>query len=417
MPRVQTKTGGREATHGVIPGRWAISVGKPSLPAPSGFRWAALTDLARLESGHTPSRRVPEYWGGNIPWIGIRDATEHHGLVLRDTAQHVTDQGIAYSSARVLPAGTVCLSRTASVGYVVMMGRPMATSQDFVNWVCGPDLEPHYLKYILLAEQESIRRFAHGTTHQTMYYPEAKALHVCVPDVEQQRRALAVLKSLDDLIETNRRCIATVRQLSQAAFEKLVDASDERLLGDVALVNPGKALPEMEATLSYLDIASLGDGSVSYGSSTPWSEAPGRARRLAEHGDTVWSTVRPNRRAHGLILSPPDDLVVSTGIAVLRGAKVGPATLFAAVDRSEFVDHLVARAEGSAYPAVRSEVFRSIPIPVPAEADRASFESTMWPLWEWAGELGNEVAQLTRTRAELLPLLMSGRVRPGEVAS
>lgn len=77
--------------------------------------------------------------------------------------------------------GTVCLSRTASVGYVIQMGVEMCTSQDFVNWVCGPDLNPAYLRYILMFEQESIRRFAHGTTHQTMYYPEAKALHAMMP--------------------------------------------------------------------------------------------------------------------------------------------------------------------------------------------------------------------------------------------
>jgi len=32
-------------------------------------------------------------------------------------------------------------SAYASAGYVVQMGRPMATSQDFVNWVCGDQLE------------------------------------------------------------------------------------------------------------------------------------------------------------------------------------------------------------------------------------------------------------------------------------
>jgi hypothetical protein len=157
-------TGGRAATTGVILGDYALSVGMPSSPLPDDWRWTRLTDVARLETGHTPSRKHPEYWGGDIPWIGIRDATANHGGTLYWTNQSTNELGIANSSARVLPENTVCLSRTASVGYVVVMGRPMATSQDFVNWVCSSALDFRYLKYVLLAERESFLRFASGTT-------------------------------------------------------------------------------------------------------------------------------------------------------------------------------------------------------------------------------------------------------------
>src|SRR5271165_6380683 len=66
-------------------------------------------------------------------------------LLIRDTFQKVSQLGIENSASRLLPAGTVCLSRTASVGYAFVMGREMATSQDFVNWVCTPALLPKFL--------------------------------------------------------------------------------------------------------------------------------------------------------------------------------------------------------------------------------------------------------------------------------
>jgi len=113
-----TETGGRKATTRRIAPKLALAVGMPSTPAPADWRWAALSDLARLESGHTPSRRHPEYWGGAIPWISIQDAKAHHGAVIHETIEQATDLGIENSSARVLPENTVCLSRTASVGYV-----------------------------------------------------------------------------------------------------------------------------------------------------------------------------------------------------------------------------------------------------------------------------------------------------------
>ena len=213
------RTGGREATTGVIPGRVALSVGCPDIEPPNGWKWTSLSSVAQLESGHTPSRNHPEYWDDGIPWIGIKDATENHGRTLSDTYQHVSALGLENSSARLLPVDTVCLSRTASVGFVVVMGRPMATSQDFVNWVCGPNIEPHYLKYVLLAENEALWRFASGTTHQTIYYPEAKAFHVCLPSITEQKAIAAVLGALDDKIELNRRMNATLEAMARALFQ------------------------------------------------------------------------------------------------------------------------------------------------------------------------------------------------------
>ena len=188
-----TETGGREATTRSIPPKLALAVGKPVIVPPEGWRWTRLADIARLESGHTPSRRHPEWWVGSIPWIGIQDAREHDGGRIDETQEHTNDLGIENSSARVLPANTVCLSRTASVGYVVVMGRPMATSQDFVNWVCSEKLDHNFLKYLLIAEGNNLLRFASGAVHQTIYFPEAKAFFICHPSLSDQKRIVAIL--------------------------------------------------------------------------------------------------------------------------------------------------------------------------------------------------------------------------------
>jgi len=175
--------------------------------------------VARLETGHTPSRRHPEYWGGDVPWIGIKDATENHGCTISHTLQQTNELGIANSSARILPAKTVCLSRTASVGYVVVMGKPMATSQDFVNWVCSDAIDYRFLKYVLLAEQAAFMRFASGTTHQTIYFPEVKAFHVCLPPLPEQRSIANILGTLDDKIELNRRMSETLEAMARALYK------------------------------------------------------------------------------------------------------------------------------------------------------------------------------------------------------
>ncbi|NMH97988.1 hypothetical protein HF526_11790 [Pseudonocardia sp. K10HN5] len=205
-----------------------------------GYEWRKLADLARMESGHTPSRSRPEYWNGGIPWVGIKDATGNHGSVIYETLQEVSQDGIDNSSARVLPTNTVCLSRTASVGYVVVMGRPMATSQDFVNWVCGPEIAPEYLKYILMVEQESIRKFSYGTTHQTLYYPDAKALHVCIPSRRDQDAVAQVLGSLEDKMSHNGGLLRKLDALERACFTGLMAESGGVVpLADLLMLTKG----------------------------------------------------------------------------------------------------------------------------------------------------------------------------------
>ena len=181
----------RTRFRGVIVGHPALSVGATGSSLPDAWSWARLIDVARLESGHTPSRRRADWWDGDVPWIGIKDARAHHGGTIFETLQMTNEAGLANSAARLLPSDTVCLSRTASVGYVVMLGRPMATSQDFVNWICTEALDPRWLQIVFLADPTALRRFGKGSTHTTVYFPEVLSLHVAVPPLAEQRAIVA----------------------------------------------------------------------------------------------------------------------------------------------------------------------------------------------------------------------------------
>lgn len=187
---------------------------------PPGWRWRKLTEVARLESGHTPSRYHPEWWGGPVPWIALPDIRALDGKVAYDTIEHTNDAGIANSSARILPADTVVLSRTASVGFVTVMGREMATSQDFVNWVCGPNLDSSFLALVLRASRDYIRSLSSGAIHKTVYVPTVKRFEVCAPAIDEQRRVAARLSwILESAAE-----VAAAAESELAAIEALPSA-------------------------------------------------------------------------------------------------------------------------------------------------------------------------------------------------
>lgn len=206
-PAPDQSRGGRSATSEVIEGVAGLSVNDPGTPLPEGWDWVSLRRIARQETGHTPSRSKPEWWGGDICWIGIKDANLHHGRVIHDTIQKTNERGLTNSSARLLPAGTVCLSRTASVGYVTVMGRDMATSQDFATWTCTDALLPKYLMYALMSEGDEMRRFGEGSTHTTIYFPEIRAFYI----------KLAPLTEQEEIVSRIERAFAQIERLAQEA--------------------------------------------------------------------------------------------------------------------------------------------------------------------------------------------------------
>ncbi len=246
-PTPRQPRGGRDATDRVIQGKAALAVNTPPRQAPPKWQWVPLNRIARQETGHTPSRSHPEWWEGNIPWIGIKDAGAHHGMVIEETIQTTNEEGLANSAARLLPAGTVCLSRTASVGYVTIMGKPMATSQDFVTWTCTGALVPRFLMYALMAEGDDIREFGKGTTHTTIYFPEVRAMQICLAPLEEQheivRRIESAFARIDRLAKEAKRALELVGRLDEAILAKAFrgelvpqdenDEPAERLLGRI----------------------------------------------------------------------------------------------------------------------------------------------------------------------------------------
>lgn len=195
-----------------------------------GRSWYPLLNLARLESGHTPSRRHPEWWGGHVPWLALPDIRKLHGKWAHETTENINDAGLANSSARLLPVGTVCLCRDASIGFVTVLGRPMATSQHFANWVCDPErLDPEFLLYAFMASHDYLRELGSGSVLKTIYMPTIKSFHICAPGIAEQRRIARTLRdrltAAEALTKHLRERQAEIQRLPQrllaAAFEQV----------------------------------------------------------------------------------------------------------------------------------------------------------------------------------------------------
>lgn len=163
--------------------------------------------------------------------------------------------------------------------------------------------------------------------------------------------------------------------------------------------------------ISYVDIASVSTGKIDLIQPMKFPDAPGRARRIVQHGDVIWSTVRPNRKSYSLIINPPQNMIVSTGFAVLRAKSVPFSYLYLATTTDDFAGYLTNHAIGSAYPAVNSSDFEDAEIILPPKDLLNRFDELATPMFLMREALLAKNANLRRTRDLLLPRLVGEEVR------
>jgi type I restriction enzyme S subunit len=144
--------------------------------------------VARMESGHTPDKKVTAYWtDGNIPWVSLNDTGYLKDYdYISETAYYTNSLGLENSSARLLPAGAVVFSRDATIGRCAITTRPMAVSQHFIAWLCGPAVLPEYLLLVLRSMGQELERLTMGATLRTIGVPDVQSLTMPLPPRKEQ---------------------------------------------------------------------------------------------------------------------------------------------------------------------------------------------------------------------------------------
>jgi len=142
-------------------------------------------------------------------------------------------------------------------------------------------------------------------------------------------------------------------------------------LGEIVFINSKNLTPNYPYDeIYYLDTGSIAEGRlISSYKKFYLKEAPSRAKRILNDGDIVYSLVRPIQRHYGIIKNPPDNLIVSTGFAVITADnnKADNRFIYYYLTLDEIVDYLDSIAEGSTttYPSIVPDDLKNLIIPLP----------------------------------------------------
>lgn len=173
----------------IIPALFNKMFGDPATN-PQALPVQPLGDLVKFVSGATPSKAVPAYWEGELPWISAKDLKAEPIFGAQD---HISDEGRASARLHVIPSGTnLVLVRGMTLIHTVpirITGVPVTINQDVKALMPRQPLDGVWLRWalqclhhVILAQVSSA---AHGT--RKLDLDRLQAIQVPVPPLKQQK--------------------------------------------------------------------------------------------------------------------------------------------------------------------------------------------------------------------------------------
>lgn len=172
-----------------------------------------IEDFADVIVGGTPSTANAAFWNGDVVWVTPTDITGASGPVLCASARSITEAGVAASSARIVPAGSVLVTTRATVGPCVLSGRPVATNQGVTALVPNEHLDARWLYYWVLANRREFVSRGSGNTFPEVSRSKTRAIPIAVPSLSVQRRIADLFTAHDAVAECARASVAAATNL------------------------------------------------------------------------------------------------------------------------------------------------------------------------------------------------------------
>jgi type I restriction enzyme S subunit len=255
---------------------------------PNGWAIRTLGEVATWGSGGTPQAGNPRYYGGQIPWAIIGDLTDSDVFA---TQKHITEEGLASSSAKLVPKGAILIAMYGSIGKMGIAKVPMATNQAIAFAVPNPEMmDARYLFWYLRSQRDVFLASGKGATQQNISQTLLKSWEIPVPPLQDQKR---IVEALDNHLSRLEKALADLDHASSQSHVFRRSILHELLTTQVSDSEPGakrmSELPEgwvQEPLVKHI-MSKSGDSKIIKGKQSPKPQA-GLFQGFSASGADVW---------------------------------------------------------------------------------------------------------------------------------
>ncbi|MER5772839.1 restriction endonuclease subunit S [Streptomyces sp. NPDC002039] len=390
---------------------------------------ASLIDLGSVERGrsrHRP-RNDSRLFGEEMPFFqtgDVKAATLH----MTSAGQYYSDFGVAQS--RVWEPGVTCITIAANIAESAVLGRRGCFPDSVLGFTPAqqPD-DAYFVKYLLDVHRERLTSAARGTAQDNLSLEKLLAHRFPMPGPVTRCRIAGVLRSLDELIENNRRRSEVLEEMVRAIFREWFVHFRYPGHGDSTLVpSLHGPIPAGWTCGTVQDMVELVKTTVDPGSVDPatpavglehiprrhltldaWDTAEGLGSRKSVFaaGDILFGKIRPY--FHKVSVAPIDG-ICSTDAIVLRPLDDHWGQAVMTVSSGDFVAYATQTSNGTKMPRADWKVIKEFPVTLPSAEVAQRFNAVARDALQTAELLMFQSRELASTRDLLLPKLVLGQV-------
>jgi type I restriction enzyme S subunit len=200
----------------------------PRIPSPlgeipQGWEVTTVADAFVISGGGTPSRKEEAFWeGGTIPWYSPSDLTGAGTMFMDDSSDHITERGLAQSSARMFPARSVMLTSRATIGAIAINTQPACTNQGCITCLPNERAPLYFLFHWLTENVPTFQRMASGATFKEISRGVFKTIEFLQPPGQLVERFEAVVAPMAEQILALQRQIQNLRRTRDLLLPRLL---------------------------------------------------------------------------------------------------------------------------------------------------------------------------------------------------
>lgn len=282
---------------------------------PENWCWTRMQEIAQWGSGGTPSRKVSEYYNGDIYWVKTGELNDDY---IFKTEEHITQEAISHSSAKIYPTDTVVIAMYgATIGKVGILGIPAATNQACACAIVKPSTDYKYLFYYAQSQKDDFIKKGKGGAQPNISQEIIKFHQFPLPPLAEQHRIVDRIESLfaklDEAKEKAQAVVDSFENRKASILHKAftgeltakwreehgvrMESWEQCSLSDVCTVNPKKAdtkdLPD-ELEVSFFPMPALSEiyGEITDPQTRLLKEVRSGFTNFSE-GDVVFAKITP----------------------------------------------------------------------------------------------------------------------------
>lgn len=176
---------------------------------------STFSEIGEIVGGGTPSKKVEEYWDGDIPWLSPKDLSLNPALFTSKGQNSITELGYKKSSAKLMPRNSILFSSRAPIGYITLAENDISTNQGFKSIIPKTDYPYTFVYELLKQETPSLESSASGSTFKEVSGTHLKNHKIQIP-------SHSAINNFHESVEPLFQAI----NLNEKEIQKLIEARD-----------------------------------------------------------------------------------------------------------------------------------------------------------------------------------------------